>query len=210
MHLLQLIQQNQFDTIYHEHFSYFSFLVVQKIFSVHQLTIFDVDEIDIHGGSLRIYAKHKENKNLKISSKVLKLINKESKFNLDKIESYSTFQKNINKLKEEIYEFFKIAKKDGKKIVGYGAPAKGNTMLNYCKITNQLIEYTVDKNTHKQGLFLPGTHLSIETPDKIKETKPNYILILPWNLKDEVMEQLKFIREWGGKFVTTIPKVKIY
>ena len=209
-HLLQLIQQNQFDTIYHEHFSYFSFLVVQKIFSVHQLTIFDVDEIDIHGGSLRIYAKHKENKNLKISSKVLKLINKESKFNLDKIESYSTFQKNINKLKEEIYEFFKIAKKDGKKIVGYGAPAKGNTMLNYCKITNQLIEYTVDKNAHKQGLFLPGTHLSIETPDKIKETKPNYILILPWNLKDEVMEQLKFIREWGGKFVTTIPKVKIY
>ena len=209
-HLLQLIQQNQFDTIYHEHFSYFSFLVVQKIFSSHQLTVFDVDEIPTHGGSLRIYAKHEENQELKVSENILKLIKKEYEFGLDKIITYSNFQKNIELLKQQICEFFMSIKKEGKTIVGYGAPAKGNTLLNYCEIGNEVINYTVDKNPHKQGLFLPGTHIPIESPEKIKITKPDYILILPWNLKDEIIQQIDFIREWGGKFVTVIPKVKIY
>ena len=209
-HLLQLIQQNQFDTIYHEHFSYFSFLVVQKIFSSHQLTIFDVDEISTHGGSLRIYAKHEENQELKVSENILKLIKKEYEFGLDKIITYSNFQKNIELLKQQICEFFMSIKKEGKTIVGYGAPAKGNTLLNYCEIGNEVINYTVDKNPHKQGLFLPGTHIPIESPEKIKITKPDYILILPWNLKDEIIQQIDFIREWGGKFVTVIPEVKIH
>src|SRR3972149_8769263 len=206
-HLLQLIQQNQFDTIYHEHFSYFSFLVVQKIFSSHQLTIFDVDEISTHGGSLRIYAKHEENQELKVSENILKLIKKEYEFGLDKIITYSNFQKKIELLKQQICEFFISIKKEGKTIVGYGAPAKGNTLLNYCEIGNEVINYTVDKNPHKQGLFLPGTHIPIESPEKIKITKPDYILILPWNLKDEIIQQIDFIREWGGKFVTVIPEV---
>jgi len=209
-HLLQLIQQNQFDTIYHEHFSYFSFLVVQKIFSSHQLTIFDVDEIPTHGGSLRIYAKHEENQELKVSENILKLIKKEYEFGLDKIITYSNFQKKVELLKQQICKFFISIKKEGKTIIGYGAPAKGNTLLNYCEIGNEVINYTVDKNPHKQGLFLPGTHIPIESPEKIKITKPDYILILPWNLKDEIIQQIDFIREWGGKFVTVIPEVKIH
>ena len=209
-HLLQLIQQNQFDTIYHEHFSYFSFLVVQKIFSSHQLTIFDVDEISTHGGSLRIYAKHEENQELKVSENILKLIKKEYEFGLDKIITYSNFQKKVELLKQQICKFFISIKKEGKTIIGYGAPAKGNTLLNYCEIGNEVINYTVDKNPHKQGLFLPGTHIPIESPEKIKITKPDYILILPWNLKDEIIQQIDFIREWGGKFVTVIPEVRIY
>ena len=209
-HLLQLIQQNQFDTIYHEHFSYFSFLIVQKIFLFHQLTVFDVDEIPTHGGSLRIYVRHEENQKFEVSENVLKLIKKEHEFGLDKIITYSNFQKKIELLKQEICEFFVAIKMESKTIVGYGAPAKGNTLLNYCEIGNEVMNYTVDKNIHKQGLFLPGTHIPIELPEKIKMTKPNYVLILPWNLKDEIIQQIDFIREWGGKFVTVIPEVKIH
>ena len=209
-HLLQLIQQKQFDTIYHEHFSYFSFLVVQKIFSSHKLTIFDVDEISTHGGSLRIYAKHEENQEIKISENVLKLNKKEYEFGIDKMDIYSNFQKIIELLKQQIYEFFIGIKNEKKTIVGYGAPAKGNTLLNYCNISNEVINYTVDKNPHKQGLFLPGTHIPVESPEKIRATKPDYILILPWNLKEEIIQQINFIREWGGKFITVIPEVKIY
>ena len=209
-HLLQLIQQKQFDTIYHEHFSYFSFLVVQKIFSSHKLTIFDVDEISTHGGSLRIYAKHEENQEIKISENVLKLNKKEYEFGIDKMDIYSNFQKIIELLKQQIYEIFIGIKNEKKTIVGYGAPAKGNTLLNYCNISNEVINYTVDKNPHKQGLFLPGTHIPVESPEKIRATKPDYILILPWNLKEEIIQQINFIREWGGKFITVIPEVKIY
>ena len=209
-HLLQLIQQKQFDTIYHEHFSYFSFLVVQKIFSSHQLTIFDVDEIPTHGGSLRIYAKHEENQKFKVSDNVLKLNKKEYEFGIDKMDVYSNFQKTIELLKQQICEFFMAIKKENKTIIGYGAPAKGNTLLNYCKIGNEIINYTVDKNPYKQGLFLPGTHIPIKDPEKIRITKPNYVLILPWNLKDEIIQQINFIREWGGKFITVIPEVKIH
>ena len=206
-HILQLIKNNQFDTIYHEHFSYFSFYTIQKIFSYHKLTIFDVEEIPTHGGSLRIFVKHENDLSKKISSRVKKLNDKEKKFGLLDFDEYKKFQKNVEKIKMEINEFFIIAK--NKKVVGYGAPAKGNTLLNYCKITKRMIEYTVDISEHKQGLFLPGTKIPINNPSIIKNTKPDYVFILPWNLKDEIMSQLQFIRDWGGKFVVPIPEVII-
>jgi hypothetical protein len=176
----------------------------------HQLIIFDVDEISTHGGSLRIYVKHKENQKVVISENVLNLIKKEKKFGLDKIDTYSNFQEKIELLKQQISKFLVSINKESKTIVGYGAPAKGNTLLNYCQINRDIINYTVDKNIHKQGLFLPGTHIPIESPEKIKTTKPDYILILPWNLKDEIIQQMDFVRNWGGKFVTVIPEVKIH
>lgn len=208
-HLLQLIRENQFDTIYHEHFSYFSFLTVQKIFSSHGLTVFDVEEIPTHGGSLRIFLKHDNDNTKPIKDNVKILNSKEIQFGLDKIDIYKTFQKQIEKIKYKIQEFFINTKNDGKKVIGYGAPAKGNTLLNYCKITSDLMEYTVDISNYKQGMFLPGTHIPILNPEKIKETKPDYVFILPWNLKNEIMEQLNTIRKWGGKFVIPIPEVKI-
>lgn len=206
-HILQLIKNNQFDTIYHEHFSYFSFYTIQKIFSYHKLTIFDVEEIPTHGGSLRIFVKHENDLSKKISSRVKKLNDKEKKFGLLDFDEYKKFQKNVEKIKMEINEFFIIAK--NKKVVGYGAPAKGNTLLNYCKINKRMMEYTVDISEHKQGLFLPGTKIPINNPSIIKNTKPDYVFILPWNLKDEIMSQLQFIRDWGGKFVVPIPEVII-
>jgi len=210
-HLLQLIKQTQFDTIYHEHFSYLSLLTTQKIFSHHGLTIFDVEEIPTHGGSLRIYAKHKEKTDNYPSTKNVEFVlNKEKQFGLDKILTYEGFSERVKEVKEKLYDFIISAKKDGKTIVCYGAPAKGNTLLNYCKINNELVDYTVDRSPHKQGLYLPGTHIPIKTPEKITETKPDYLLILPWNLKDEIMTQMSHIRNWNGKFVIPIPKVKIY
>ena len=208
-HLLKLIENNQFDTIYHEHFSYFSFLTVQKILLHHNLEIFDVEEISTHGGSLRIFVKHREDKSKKISSNVDNLTKKEIKFGYDNITIYQEFQKNIDKIRDDIKIFFNNAKKKKKVIVGYGAPAKGNTLLNYCKIETKSMKFTVDLSIHKQGLFLPGTHIPIYNPKKINEEKPDYVFILPWNLKDEIMEQLQFIRKWGGKFVIPIPEVKI-
>ena len=208
-HLLQLIQQNQFDTIYHEHFSYFSFLVVQKIFSSHQLTVFDVDEIPTHGGSLRIYVKHLECIDITISERVDILLKKEKQYGLENISTYINFIKNVEGVKKKLQEFFIYAKKSGKKIVCYGAAAKGNTLLNYCKIGDNFIDYVVDQNPYKQGLFLPGTHIPIKNPDEIQKTKPDYLIIIPWNLKGEIMEQMKCIRDWGGKFVIPIPELEI-
>lgn len=222
-HLLQLIRNNQFDTIYHEHFSYFSFLVVQKIFAFHGLIIFDVNELSTHGGSLRIYAKHEQNNKLQINDNVSKLISKEIAFGLDKLETYINFQKNIEMLKEQIKMFFMIIKQDPeqftgfgspvietKNIIGYGAAAKGNTLLNYCHIGENILDYVVDLNPNKQGLYLPGSHIPIKNPSEIKRTKPNYILILPWNIKEEIMKQLNFIKAWGGKFITVIPQIEIH
>ena len=209
-HLLQLMQHNQFDTIYHEHFSYFSLLTVQKIFDKHNLKIFDVDEISTHGGSLRLYVTHKDNNQIIISKNILSVLKKEKKFGLDKISTYDEFSKHINKIYFDLQNFIKTVKNESKSIICYGAPAKGNTLLNYCNISSDQIDYTVDKNPHKQNLFLPGTHIPIYSPEKIKETKPDYVLILPWNLKDEIMNEIEYIREWGGKFVIPIPKVKIY
>ena len=207
---MQLIQQNQFDTIYHEHFSYFSFLTVDKIFAAHNLTLFDVEELQTHGGSLRIYAKHDDAENPSISERVKDLKAKEIAAGLHLIETYITFGEKVKETKRKLLRFLLAAKVENKSIVGYGAPAKGNTLLNYCGIGRDFIDYTVDRNPHKQGLFLPGTHIPIASPDKIRETQPDYLLILPWNLKEEIMEQMAFIGEWGGQFVVPIPEVKVY
>ena len=208
-HILQLIQKNQFDTIYHEHFSYFSLLTLRKIFSFHGLIIFDVDEIPTHGGSLRIYVRHTENDDIPINERINNLLEKEKQYELENISTYINFIKNVEKAKTKLQKFINCARESGKKIVCYGAAAKGNTLLNYCKIENNFIDYVVDQNPYKQGLFLPGTHIPIKSPDEIQKTKPDYILILPWNLKDEIMEQMKEVKDWGGKFVIPIPEVHI-
>ena len=209
-YILQLIQQNEFDTIYHEHFSYFSLLSLQKIFSSHGLVIFDVEELPIHGGSLRIYARHVENNTFPVSQNVNDVLQKERTFGLDSMSIYANFQRQVNIVKLNIWDFFINAKKSGKKIVCYGAAAKGNTLLNYCGIGPDLIDYVVDINPHKQGKYLPGTHIPITTPEKINQSKPDYLVILAWNLKEEIMTQMSHIRDWGGKFVVLIPEVKIY
>jgi hypothetical protein len=209
-HLLKLIEFNQFDTIYHEHFSYFSFLTVQKIFTYHGLTIFDVEELPTHGGSLRIFAKHSENNSFPISTSIQKMIENESKYGIKQIATYQNFKKRVELLRKDICKFVENTKKANKKIVCYGAAAKGNTLLNYCKIDTSAIECVVDRNPYKQGLFLPGTHIPIKDPEVVKKIKPDYLLILPWNLKDEIMEQMGYIRNWEGKFVVFIPEVKIY
>lgn len=208
-HLLQLIQQNQFDTIYHEHFSYFSFLTVTNIFAAHGLTLFDVEEIPTHGGSLRIYGKHDNAVEPIISDRVTQLRDKEIEAGLQRLETYLTFGEKVKQTKRKLLSFLIDAKANGKTIVGYGAPAKGNTLLNYCGISTDFIDYTVDRSPYKQGLFLPGTHIPILHPDKIRETKPDYVLILPWNLKEEIMVQMSFISDWGGKFVVPIPEVQV-
>ena len=208
-HILQLIQKNQFDTIYHEHFSYFSLLTLRKIFSFHGLIIFDVDEIPTHGGSLRIYVRHTENDDILINERINNLLEKEKQYKLENISTYINFIKNVEKAKTKLQKFINCARESGKKIVCYGAAAKGNTLLNYCKIEKNFIDYVVDQNPYKQGLFLPGTHIPIKSPDEIQKTKPDYIIILPWNLKDEIMEQMKEIKDWGGKFVIPIPEVYI-
>jgi 2-polyprenyl-3-methyl-5-hydroxy-6-metoxy-1,4-benzoquinol methylase len=209
-HLMRLIDENQFDTIYHEHFSYFSFITVEKIFANHGLTIFDVDEIPTHGGSLRIYACHSEDRSKSISQKVSDLKKREEAAGFTHLEYYLSFSEKVRETKRRILTFLIGAKQDKKSIVGYGAPAKGNTLLNYCGIRSDFIDYTVDRSPHKQDLYLPGTHIPIYYPDKVKETKPDYLLILPWNLKEEIMEQMSHIRQWGGKFVVFIPEVKVY
>jgi len=209
-HLLKLIKYVQFDTIYHEHFSYFSLLTVEKVFSSHGLTVFDVEEISTHGGSLRIYVKHSENNSIPISKNIQELLKKEKDFGLETILTYESFMIKVEIIKKNLKEFFISSKNDGKKIVCYGAAAKGNTLLNYCGIGLDFIDYVVDRNPHKQGLFLPGTHIPIKSPEEVKKTKPDFLVILPWNLKKEIMEQMSFIREWEGKFVVPIPEVKIY
>jgi 2-polyprenyl-3-methyl-5-hydroxy-6-metoxy-1,4-benzoquinol methylase len=210
-HLLNLLKYNEFDTVYHEHFSYFSLHTAQKIFAKHGLTIFDLEDLSIHGGSLRFFIKHTENNHSKfqISKNVNQFLQKEKKFGLSKFSTYQEFSPKVNIIKRKIWKFFLDAEKNNKKIVGYGAPAKGNTLLNFCGIDKSFIPYTVDLNPHKQGKFLPGTHIPILHPNKIKSTKPDYLLILPWNLKEEIIEQMSFIRDWGGKFVVLIPQVKI-
>jgi SAM-dependent methyltransferase len=208
-HLLQLIKYNQFDTIYHEHFSYLSLNSVKKIFEFHNLEIFDVDEISTHGGSLRIYAKHKGNENFEIKKSVNELLEKENVFGLSDLSFYLDFSKKVESVKQELIDFFHDAKQNEKKIVCYGAAAKGNTLLNFCQIGQESIEYVVDNNPHKQGLYLPGSHLPIKNPEEIKKIKPDFILILPWNIKEEIMKDISFIRDWGGKFVIPIPKVII-
>jgi SAM-dependent methyltransferase len=209
-HLLQLIQLNEFDTIYHEHFSYFSMLSTVKIMEAHGLKVFDVEELASHGGSLRVYACRAESQTHPIAPSVGNLIAEEHKAGLDSIEGYERFALQVKRTKWALVEFLLTAARQGKTVAGYGAPGKSATLLHYCGIGKDLIEYTVDRSPYKQGRFLPGTHIPIYHPDRIRETKPDYVVILPWNLKDEIMQQLQFIREWGGKFVVPIPKVAMY
>jgi hypothetical protein len=208
-YLLPFLENNEFDSIYHEHFSYFSLIAIQKILNAYELEIFDVCELSIHGGSLRIFVKHKQNNSFSKKDSVNKLEKKEIEFGVEKINMYNDFMNDISKLKKEIHDFFVNSKLEGKKIACYGAPAKGNTLLNFCELGKNFIDFTVDISPHKQGLFLPGTHIPIFHPDKIKEIKPDLLIILPWNLKEEIIEQMNFIKDWGGKFVTLIPKVNV-
>ncbi len=209
-HLMQLIDGNQFDTIYHEHFSYFSWITTESVFAAHGLRLFDVEEIPTHGGSLRIYACHNENQALATTDRARELKARELKLGYDHLDIYFSFAERVKETKRKLLQFLIEAKREGKRIAGYGAPGKGNTLLNYCGIKTDFIEFTVDRNPYKQGKFLPGSRIPIFTPEKIKETKPDYLMILPWNFKDEIMAQNSFIRDWGAQFVVPIPEVTIY
>ena len=207
-HLLRLIEQTQFDTIYHEHFSYLSLLTVQRIFAHHGLQVFDVEEIPTHGGSLRVFAQHSGGKQ-PVGRAVEKVLGDERGAKLDSLDGYRNFSEKVTKVKTDLLEFLRQADSEGKTVVGYGAPAKGNTLLNYCGIGPDEIAYTVDRSPHKQGHLLPGTHIPVYAPEKIAETQPDYVIILPWNLKDEVVEQMAEIRGWGGRFVVPIPELTV-
>ena len=209
-HLYRLMERNQFDTIYHEHFSYFSFSTVEKVFAAHGLVLFDVEELDTHGGSLRIFARHADNGALPVSAQVFALKRREQNEGFTRLETYSAFAEQVKETKRAILEFLIGAKRSGKTVVGYGAPGKGNTLLNYCGIRQDFIDYTVDRSPYKQGKFTPGTRIPIYNPDKIRETRPDYLFILPWNLKDEIANQMAYVREWGGKFVVPIPRVTVF
>jgi C-methyltransferase-like protein/putative zinc binding protein/methyltransferase family protein len=209
-HLLRLMEQNQFDTIYHEHFSYFSLYTTEKIFAAHGLAIFDVEELPTHGGSLRIYARHAEDTSRPPTPRLMDLRKRESLAGVDNLATYASFSEQVQETKWRLLDFLISARRSGKRLVAYGAPGKGNTLLNYCAIRTDFIDYTVDRNPHKHGKFLPGTHIPIFAPERIRETRPDYLLILPWNLKDEIMSQCSFIREWNGKFVVPIPEVRTY
>jgi len=207
-HLIELIENNQFDTIYHEHFSYLSLYSVKQIFEKQGLTVFKVDILKTHGGSIRVYATHIE-RNIEIDISVINLYEKEIAVGVNKIEYYSGFQEKALKIKLDLLNFLINQKKNSKKVVGYGAAAKGNTLLNYCGVKNDLLEFVVDANPNKQDKFLPASHIPIFSEKKLKELKPDYVLILPWNLKNEIIEQLSYIKEWGGKFVVPIPYLEI-
>jgi SAM-dependent methyltransferase len=208
-HLQRLMEQNQYDTIYHEHFSYFSLITVEKIFAAHDLVIFDVEELPTHGGSIRIYARHADDSSKRVTTTVVSLRERELALGLDCMETYALFSEQAKASKRALLELLIQLRCEQKQIVGYGAPGKGNTLLNYCGIRTDFIEYTVDRNPYKQGRFLPGTHIPIYAPSRIRETRPDYILILPWNLRTEIVEQLGYVREWGAKFIVPIPEAKV-
>jgi len=209
-HLLNLMKFNQFDTIYHEHFSYLSLLAVKKIFEKHRLSIYNVEELTTHGGSLRVYAKHKDNSQIQIHLSVSNLLNKEIDFGLNNLDVYRRFQEKADEIKYDFIEFLIQQKKPGKKVAAYGAAAKGNTLLNYCGVKKDLIPFVADASPYKQGKFLPGTHIPVVNEQKLRKLKPDYVLILPWNLKSEISEQLKYIRSWKGKFVVAIPELQVF
>ncbi|MEO5946932.1 MAG: class I SAM-dependent methyltransferase [Chitinophagaceae bacterium] len=208
-HLMQLIDNNQFDTIYHEHFSYLSFHTVKQIFEAQGLELFDVDEIPTHGGSLRIYAKHTEDTSKAVSENVGRLIEKEIKKGIASLDYYSGFQQKSLKVKLDITSFLIKQKEARKKVAAYGAAAKGNTLLNYCGIKNDLIEFVVDANPNKQNKWLPASHIPVVNEDYLKEHKPDFVIILPWNLKEEITAQLSYIKNWGGKFVIPVPELQV-
>jgi SAM-dependent methyltransferase len=208
-HLMKLVEENQFDTIYHEHFSYLSFGTVERIFARHGLTLFDVEELPTHGGSLRIYARHADHAEQPVGPRVEALRRREEQAGMRDLAYYRRFGQQVAATKRKLLRFLCDAKDAGKTVVGYGAPGKGNTLLNYCGIRTDFLDFTVDRSPHKQGNYLPGTRIPICAPEKIREARPDYVLILPWNLQDEIVKQMHYIREWGGRFVVPIPEVKV-
>ena len=208
-HLLRLVESNQFDTIYHEHFSYFTLMTARKVLEAHGLELFDVDELKSHGGSLRLYAQRADTGRRAVSARVQDLAERERVRGFDTLEGHLSFSRQVYETKWSLLEFLIARRREGKRIAGYGAPGKGNTLLNFCGIRTDLLKYTVDRNPYKQGQFLPGTHIPIKHPEVLEQDRPDYILILPWNLKDEIVEQLAYAREWGARFVVPIPKVHV-
>jgi len=208
-HLMQLIEQKQFDTIYHEHFSYLSFRTVHQIFRTNGLSVFDVEELDTHGGSLRVFAQRSDAGTQAVSGKVAHLLEREAAAGMNKAAYYRGFQEQANKVKNDFLVFLLEAARQGKTVAAYGAAAKGNTLLNYAGIRPDLLPYVVDKNPNKQGKYLPGSRIPIVSEDHLRERRPDYVVILPWNLKTEIMEQLSYVRDWGGRFVTAVPELQI-
>jgi len=209
-HLLKTMVANQFDQIYHEHFSYFSALAAERIFRAHGLRIFDAEELWTHGGSLRLHVCHAGDDTHPTQPAVTSIIDQERKAGLDRLETYARFVDQVRATKRKLLSFLIEAKSQEKSVAGYGAPGKGNTLLNYCGIRTDFLDYTVDRNPYKHGKYLPGTHIPIFPPEKIAETKPDYVLILPWNLKEEITAQLAYIRDWGGQLVVPIPELSIF
>jgi len=208
-HLMRLLEANLFDTIYHEHFTYFSLLTAERVFASHGLTVFDLDEVPTHGGSLRLYLRHDEDGSRPVSAEVDAFRAREEQAGLASLEPYAGFRERIEETKRALLDFLVRAKREGKSVVGYGAPGKANTLLNYCGIRTDFLDYTVDRNPYKHGLFTPGTHIPIYPPERIAETKPDYIWILPWNLKDEIVEQLAYARDWGARFFVAVPQLAV-
>jgi SAM-dependent methyltransferase len=208
-HLMRLIEDRQWDTIYHEHFSYFSFLTVSRVFAAHGLRLFDVEQLPTHGGSLRVYGAHQQDATKLDTDRALKMRERERDAGYERLETYTRYGARVEADKRAILEFLIALKKDGRRVVGYGAPAKGNTMLNYCGVRCDFLDYTVDLNPHKQGRFLPGSHIPIRAPQAIREDRPDVVVILPWNLKDEIVQQLSFIGEWGGRFAARTPELAL-
>ena len=207
-HLLRLMQENQFDTIYHEHFSYFSFLTVCRVLAAHGLTVFDVEELKSHGGSLRIFARHMEYEGHAVTDSVKELLDREKELGMDRLEGYAGFEEKVRKIKQDLLSFLIEAKRAGKRVIAYGAPGKGNTLLNYCGIRQDFLDYAADRSDYKDGMYTPGTHIPIYKPDRIRETRPDFILILPWNLKKEITQQLAYVKDWGAEFVVPIPDLE--
>jgi len=208
-HLLRMVEENQFDTIYHEHFSYFSFVAAERIFAAHGLTLFDVEEIPTHGGSLRIYARHTADTTHPVTDAARELRARERELGVERPDYYETFAERVKETKRKLLAFLIDAKRAGARVAGYGAPGKGNTLLNYCGIRTDFLEYTVDRSPHKQGKFLPGTHIPIHSPERLEQMPPDYILILPWNLRDEIAAQLAGLRAKGCRLIVPIPEVQL-
>jgi hypothetical protein len=208
-HLLRLMQGNQFDTIYHEHYSYLSLTTVERVFGAHGLELFDVQELPTHGGSLRIFARHANDAAHAVQPAVAKLKAAEAEAGLTTPDAYDAFAAQVRETKFRLVEFLVAERRAGRRVWGYGAPAKGNTLLNYCGIRTDLLACTVDRSPHKQGRYLPGTHIPILAPEAVAEGKPDVLLILPWNLRDEIVQQMAHIRQWGGKFAVPIPQVQV-
>jgi SAM-dependent methyltransferase len=208
-HLMSLMAGNQWDTIYHEHFSYFSFLTVSRVFAAHGLRLFDVQELPTHGGSLRIFGAHADDPGKPETDAARELREREREAGLESLDTYLGYGRRVEADKRQILSFLIDLKQQGLRVVGYGAPAKGNTLLNYCGVRQDFIDYTCDLNPHKQGHFLPGSHIPIRSPDTLADDKPDVVLIMPWNLKDEIVQQLSFIRDWGGRFAARTPELML-